>query len=560
MILAGSQAGTRALSRFRAEAEAVARVRHPGIVQIFHVGEVTGLPYIELEYLPGGSLDRILDGTPRVPAVAAQLVAVVARAIAEAHRRGVVHRDLKPANSCSTAEGRRRSPTSGWRSSSTSDAGLAKTTAGMSSARPATCRPSRRRAGPSGSDSATDVYALGAILYELLTGRPPFRAAKRPWRRGPDQDGRSGPPSRSSRVLDRDLETICLKCLEKEPSRRYADAEGLADDLDRYLAGEPILARPVPFWERIWRMAARSPSVAALVATVVLVSAVGLVLVLWQWREAVGARQAAVRNLSEAEANYTLAHRAVEEYFTKVSESRLLNEPHMTPLRQELLKTARDFYQDFVNRRSGDPKAMADLGLAYNRLAAIDRAFMDMDEMETGAQRSRAIFSGLVAAHPDNPEYRRGLADAESLYGTALLFRGDKAAALATFEDARRRQVALGAEFPDDPRYREGLARCTFNMGVTATDLGQADRAVALLTESRDLFARGVTDDPTAIDRHRANVARCERALGALYIRNRRIKPAEEACRRALRCTSRWPPHTPSRSSTVGCRRPSIRT
>jgi WD40 repeat protein/tRNA A-37 threonylcarbamoyl transferase component Bud32 len=277
MILAAEHAGAAAVARFRNEAEAVARLQHPNIVQVYEVGEHQGRPFFTLEYVDGGGLDKKLDGTPQPPRQAAQLIQTLARAVEAAHAAGVIHRDLKPANVLLTAAGEPR----------LTDFGLAKqlgslhgqTESGAILGTPSYMAPEQAAGKGKEVGPATDVYALGAILYECLTGRPPFKAATPLDTILQVIDAEPVPPARLQPQVPRDLETICLKCLEKAPARRYAGAAALAEDLRRFLADEPILARPVGSVERLVKWARRRPAVAALAAAVVLVTAVGFVLV-----------------------------------------------------------------------------------------------------------------------------------------------------------------------------------------------------------------------------------------------------------------------------------------
>ena len=261
MILAGAHSSKSAAARFRIEAEAVARIHHPGIVQIYHVGEADGLPYLELEYLPGGSLEKTFDGTPYPAAEAARLVETMAHAIAEAHRQGIVHRDLKPANILMDANGQPKIADFGLAKIVDSEDLLTKTNSVIGS--PSYMAPEQAAGNARSADTTVDVYAIGAILYELLTGRPPFRAATALETMEQVKLIDPVPPSQLQPGLSRELETICLKCLEKSPTRRYATAEALAEDLRRYLDGEPIQARRALLRERAWKWARQRPTAAA---------------------------------------------------------------------------------------------------------------------------------------------------------------------------------------------------------------------------------------------------------------------------------------------------------
>jgi hypothetical protein len=262
VLLAGAHAGPDELDRFRSEAAALARLRHPNIVQIHEVGEHEGRPYFCLEYVEGGSLAEKLGSTPLPARAAAELVRTLAGAVHAAHQRGVVHRDLKPANVLLTAAGVPK----------VSDFGLAKcldgqgghTRTGIALGTPSYMAPEQTTGQTRHQGPATDVYALGAILYELLTGRPPFRAPTSLDTLAQVQTAEPVPPSRLQPGVARHLEAVCLTCLRKDPARRYPSAEALAEDLGRWMRGEPVRARPVRAWERAAKWVWRHPAWAAL--------------------------------------------------------------------------------------------------------------------------------------------------------------------------------------------------------------------------------------------------------------------------------------------------------
>ncbi|HKB38049.1 MAG TPA: serine/threonine-protein kinase, partial [Gemmataceae bacterium] len=269
MLLAGAYAGGHERQRFLREAEAVAALRHPNVVQVFDMGEHDGRPYFTMELVEGGSLKEKVAGTPQPAAWAASLTATLAGAVHIAHQNGIVHRDLKPANILLTADGTPKVTDFGLAARLENKEGL--TISGVLVGTPSYMAPEQARGDKSAIGPATDVYALGAILYELLTGRPPFRAdtSTATLRQVVDEEPAS--PTRLNSRVPPDLETICLKCLQKGASERYASALALADDLRRFEHGEPITARPAGTLERTAKWARRRPTAAALLSAALLI-------------------------------------------------------------------------------------------------------------------------------------------------------------------------------------------------------------------------------------------------------------------------------------------------
>jgi eukaryotic-like serine/threonine-protein kinase len=280
-------------ARLQVEAEAAARLRHPNIVQIHEIGEVDGQPFLSLEFLEGGTLEDHLAGNPQPGRRAAELIATLARAIQAAHDVGIIHRDLKPSNVLFSSDGSPRIIDFGLAKRLESDS--RQTESGQIMGTPCYMAPEQAMGKTKDVGPSADVYALGAMLYEMLTGRPPFKGQTPIDTIRQVVEDEVVPPTRLVPKVARDLETICLHCLNKEPSRRYRAASALADDLDRYLAGDSIRARRTPLWERGAKLARRRPMATAL-CTLSLFAALGLSAAWMQDR----AHRAQLRNASVA--------------------------------------------------------------------------------------------------------------------------------------------------------------------------------------------------------------------------------------------------------------------
>jgi serine/threonine-protein kinase len=543
MILSGAHASDAQRQRFRAEVEAVARLQHPNIVQIYEVGEVDHLPYCALEFVGGGSLAETINGTPQPPRQAAALAATLAEAVQAAHAQGVVHRDLKPGNVLLTPGGTPKVADFGL--AKRLDGGSTLTPTGQVVGTPSYMAPEqaegKKEVGP-----AADVYALGAILYELLTGRPPFKAETPLDTLLQVVNTEPVPPGRLQPKVPHDLDTICLKCLEKDPRRRYASAQDLADDLRHFLKGEPIRARPVPPWERALKWARRRPAAAALLAVSGL-AVLGLLLLSLgydarlqaQRDEADRQRLQALREKEQvellrrqAEANFQLARRAVDDYAKTLSDDE--HEP-VENLRRDLLQSALVFYEEFVKQRGDDPALRAAQGLACLRLARISG--------EMGAQEAQAlplyrqaldIFERLAHDDPDNAGYREDLALVRYYQGRAFRDLGDLRQADDSLTQARALQQALLEQDPTSRPYRHRLADLWFALGQVYADReGESGRAGAAYQT-----ALGIMDElarrqpPTAAEED--TVGDIYASLGRLYHAEGQREQARGAYEKAL--------------------------
>ncbi|HEY7328718.1 MAG TPA: tetratricopeptide repeat protein [Gemmataceae bacterium] len=270
MLLAGSHAGQRELMRFRVEAEAVARLRHPNIVQVYEVGEHNGLPFFSLEFVEGGSLHGKMEGKPLTPQSAAKIMVALCQAMHFAHEHNIIHRDLKPANILLTPDGVPKITDFGLAKRLEENEESSQTKTGTLMGTPSYMSPEQAEGRTHDIGPLSDQYTLGAILYELLTGRPPFLGATLLETIQQVRNQEPVPPTQLQATTPKDLEIICLKGLQKDAKKRYRHAGEMADDLQRFLNHEPIHARPVSRTERVWRWCRRNPRVAALYAAVAL--------------------------------------------------------------------------------------------------------------------------------------------------------------------------------------------------------------------------------------------------------------------------------------------------
>jgi tRNA A-37 threonylcarbamoyl transferase component Bud32 len=404
MVLAGIHADPQLRARLDVEAETLAGLQHPNIVQVFEVAEYDGCPYLALEFIDGGSLERKLAHRRLPPRQAAELVETLARAIHAAHQRGIVHRDLKPANVLLTEAGVPK----------ITDFGLAKrlesqgqTQTGQVLGTPSYMAPEQAAGKTHDVGPLADVYALGAILYEMLTGKPPFAAGSVHKTIELVLTHDPVAPGRLARKVPRDLETICLKCLQKDPRKRYASAGELAEDLRRFRVGEPITARPVSRTERLLKWAQRRPAQAAQVLFSVVV---GLVLVGGVIRHNLQLRverDRAEANFQRSQRNFERACRAVEAMLAEVGQKQLPNQPQLAKTRKVLLDEALDFYRELLQETSDDPSLRRDIARAHKRVGDVCQWLHKDEQAQAAYDQAIALLTALAAESPADADLQR---------------------------------------------------------------------------------------------------------------------------------------------------------
>ncbi len=469
MVLSGAHASAAQLARFHTEALSVARLQHPNIVQIYDVGEHAGLPYFSLEYVDGIPLDKKIDRKPQQPRYAAELVQSLARTMHVAHQNNIIHRDLKPANVLLTKEGVPKITDFGLAKAVEDDS--SQTRSGTILGSPSYMSPEQARGAVKDVGPLADLYTLGSVLYELLTGRPPFQGATVMETLDQVLSREPLPPSQLQPTVPPDLETICLKCLQKEPHKRYRDCEALADDLRRFLAGEPILARPVSQTERLWRWCKRNPRVAWLSAavlllllTVAITSTISAVRIAHEKKLAIEARDLATRKANEAEQAKMLAdQRAVAEAAAREladenakvasdqaqfalttiqtlvdrAQKRLDDAPGNRELKIDLLKAAMDGLQEVSAMAKGSSTIEPTMAAAHMKMGLICKQLGQTEAAMEQFDRCRAITEARAKEKPNIDSRKSNLAAVLTVMGDmSQELRRDMEASLAYYQQA----------------------------------------------------------------------------------------------------------------------------
>lgn len=489
MVRGAGQYDSEQLDRFQSEAQAMAQLQHPGIVQVFGTGQWHGSPYIVCEYVQGMSLDDQLQGQPQTARDAAAAVEHIARSIHFAHEHGIVHRDLKPANVLVDGGGRLKVTDFGLAKRLESDDSHIKTRTGAIMGTPSYMSPEQAQGAGAGLSLATDVYALGAILYEMLTGRPPFRSNSIMETLKQVIDQSPAAPQTLNGEVPKDLETVCLKCLQKDPARRYGSAEELAEELARFLRGEPVRARPVGAVERTWRWARRNPRLASLSAAVLLLISVVAIgastAAVWlrganeetkqALNEALIAQRATESALQAETDAKQRAKQAVDNYIVTVGKSELLRDRSFQELRLELLSDALDYYQGLLDASSGELEndeladALQNLGYISSMTGNIEEA---VRAYEQAVQVRRAQHREL----PKDVEALENLTNALEGLAASLQDLNQRKAAIEIFKECVTCvELANDLESTDDRRQRIAVAH--YNLALACQRDNRPDEA-----------------------------------------------------------------------------------
>jgi tetratricopeptide (TPR) repeat protein len=505
MLSVGWPNDAEAQRRFQVEIEAAANQNHPHIVQVLEVGTHQGRPYLVMEFCAGGTLaERLRDG-PLPPRHAAALIELLARTLHTVHKNGFVHRDLKPANIL--FDGEERAKVADFGVVKRLDAAGTPTPVGSLLGTPPYLAPEQID-GSAPADSQCDVYALGAILYECLIDRPPFRAGnvtdilfdvlnREPMR-----------PHLADPRLPRDLETICLKCLEKEPARRYGSALELAEDLYRFLNGQAVRARPVRLLGRTRRWVRRHPLPAALAAALLLTIAGGLVLCGWLWYQTEIARR-------EAEENYLRTRRLLPDLVTAGSGSAWQSEER-SQIRRATLERACDLYRELCRDRPDEGELRGELAQVLTSLAETAISEGRYDLAVPGAEEALALWKRLQDEEPQDLRWRRGAARTLLHLAKVRCFRGRSREAADAYREAIALLQALADAQPKDagPLLDTIAARSNFDAALFCEV--KRDEEQSLLEENRRQLERYLAVVPDSVD---ARLALVETVydLGRLY-------------------------------------------
>jgi serine/threonine-protein kinase len=402
--------------------------------------------------------------------------------------------------------------------------------------------------------TAADVYALGAILYQLLTGQPPFQAPDMWTLMQLVREAEPVRPRSLDRTVDRDLETVALRCLEKEPARRYGSAEALAEELERWLRGEPVQARPTAVWERVWKWAKRRPAVAALAAALGLVTLGSIVGLAGLYRQSEGrrvqaetARADAERDRDEAREQRRRARRALDDMLSDESLAFLTTQQKLMPEQRTFLERALTYYQGFAAQAGSDAEGRSQEAGAHQRVARIAWVLGQSAQAVPAGRRAVDLYARLADDDPADPEHCQHLALAHNYLAVMLENVGQRAEAEVAYRAALAVQQKLARDFPAESEYRYELAMSHVNLGILLRTLERPAEAEAAQRTAAGLYERLAAEVP-ANPTYRRELAVCHNNLAVLLDLQGRVPEAAAAYRDALAVLDRLADEHPADS------------
>jgi tetratricopeptide (TPR) repeat protein/tRNA A-37 threonylcarbamoyl transferase component Bud32 len=513
--------------RFLQEARAIARLQHPNLVQLYEFGEVSGFdgagqPYLVLEYVVGGSLADLLREERLPPHEAARLVERLAEAVHYAHQQGVIHRDLKPANVLLHRDDSRGKNSVIQDLSAivpkVTDFGLAKFGTGSRLTRtgdvlgtPSYMAPEQAQGKSGVITEAVDVYGLGAILYEALSGRPPFMGDTVAATVRQVQEQEPLPPRRLKSVVPRDLETICMKCLRKEAGCRYATAQDLADDLRRFRTGEPIRARPVSAGERVLGWCRRKPVIAGLLAALFLVLVAGAAGAIWHWQvmteTAAEAQENAIRfklgqevaRLEKERADRNLAQLQDMVNDLAALGRKLWQHPALHDDALALLNRTLAFYKGLLADETRDPRLEPEAARMYGTVANTYHSIGQWRDAVNAYNEHADILSRLSARDRTDKLYRRLLAVSHRNRGNVLRDLDEREQARAAYDASAAILENLLADGKIDPGDQGALANTLLNKITVLHPIFEAKERARLFRELVKLNRAAVAADASNV-------------------------------------------------------------
>jgi eukaryotic-like serine/threonine-protein kinase len=560
------------IARFEAERQALAMMDHVNIARVLDAGATdSGRPYFVMELVHGVPITKYCDDNQLTPRERLELFVPVCQAIQHAHQKGIIHRDVKPSNVMVTLYDGKPVP-------KVIDFGVAKATEHKLTERTLFTQygtmvgtleymsPEQAEMSALGVDTRSDIYSLGVLLYELLTGSTPLTRKRfkdaaygeilriikeeeppKPSTRLSDSGEalasisaqRKTEPAKLSKLMRGELDWIVMKSLEKDRNRRYETATGFAADVQRYLTDEPVLAGAPSAAYRFRKFARRNRVALSTAALVLAALVVGTCVSTWQAIRATHAEDLAETRLQAetaqralAEQRFQLAKDAVGKYLQDVTEDEDLKRADFNKLRKRLLQSAVPFYQKFVEQKSGDPALEAARGTAYFRLALLRAEMGEQEAALADYKQVRAIFTKLAADFPTVPAYRQDLAGSHNNLGILLDDLGKRGEAEAEYRAALTTQEKLAADFPTVPRYRQELARSHNNLGNLLSAFGKRGEAESEYRAALTIQEKLAADFPT-VPAYRQELARSHNNLGALLAQLGKRGEAEAEVRAA---------------------------